>query len=78
MEGATGVCARVLEGVVNDPNIHEKGLNVTGWQGYVRADLLGDGNSDGSRADLLRSRGVLSSDSCDERSGDDGETHFDG
>jgi hypothetical protein len=51
---------------------------VTGWQGYVRADLLGDSDSDGSRADLLRSRGVLSSDSCDERSGDDGETHFDG
>ena len=77
MEGATGVCARVLEGVVNNLNI-DVGLNVTGWQGYVRADLLGDSDSDGSRADLLRSRGVLSSDSCDERSGDDGETHFDG
>jgi hypothetical protein len=30
MEGATGVCARVLVGVVNNLNIDEKGLNVIG------------------------------------------------
>jgi hypothetical protein len=45
---------------------------------WKRVDVLSDGDCDGSRAGLLSSRRVLSSNSCDERSGDDGETHLDG
>lgn len=40
------------------------------------ANVLGDGDSDESRAGLLSGSTVLSSNSCDERSGDDGETHL--
>lgn len=38
-----------------------------------KGSLLGNGDSDGTRADLLA---VLSSDGGDEGSGDDGELHF--
>jgi len=42
-----------------------------------RENVLGDGDSDESGAGLLSSGStVLSSNSCDERSGNDGETHL--
>ena len=65
LEGATGVCAAVLFTLLGV---------LLRWKGGRRGDILGDSDSDRGCARGV-SDGVLSSDSCNERSDNDGETH---